>query len=252
MAIELLCKGCGQKLRVPDEHAGKQARCPSCQAITSVPAGAAGLGTASTDMPGMEMPSTEMPSTEMKVPMSPPARWSMKTPDGATYGPIDKSELDRWAAEGRLNAQCQVKNESDQQWRSAGLVYPLLDDHQSQLPSGQPFSPQSGNPFADQPQNPYASPATPGGFTPTQRYLEPHRGAVILTLGIISIIPCCCIFIIPGICAWTMGNNDLNRIRMGRMDLEGKGLTMAGMILGIIGTIINALLGVVQLMSIAV
>lgn len=41
MPIELICKGCASKLRVPEEHAGKQARCPSCGAVTPVPAAAA-------------------------------------------------------------------------------------------------------------------------------------------------------------------------------------------------------------------
>ena len=38
MPIEALCPGCGRKLRVADEHAGRQARCPMCQAIYTVPA----------------------------------------------------------------------------------------------------------------------------------------------------------------------------------------------------------------------
>lgn len=37
MAIETLCAGCGQKLAVADEHAGKQARCPACGQIYTVP-----------------------------------------------------------------------------------------------------------------------------------------------------------------------------------------------------------------------
>lgn len=37
MPIELKCAGCGQILRVADEHAGKKARCPNCGTITDVP-----------------------------------------------------------------------------------------------------------------------------------------------------------------------------------------------------------------------
>lgn len=40
MPIELPCSGCGQSLRVRDEDAGMQARCPQCGAITNVPVGA--------------------------------------------------------------------------------------------------------------------------------------------------------------------------------------------------------------------
>jgi hypothetical protein len=38
MPIEMPCNGCGQTLRVADEHAGKMARCPKCGAVVNVPA----------------------------------------------------------------------------------------------------------------------------------------------------------------------------------------------------------------------
>lgn len=37
MPIEMRCTGCGQTLRVADEHAGKKARCPACGTIAEVP-----------------------------------------------------------------------------------------------------------------------------------------------------------------------------------------------------------------------
>lgn len=37
MPIELTCTGCGRQLRVPDAHAGKQARCPACGQICPIP-----------------------------------------------------------------------------------------------------------------------------------------------------------------------------------------------------------------------
>jgi DNA-directed RNA polymerase subunit RPC12/RpoP len=39
VAIEFSCSGCGTTLRVPDEHAGKQARCPKCQSLNLIQAG---------------------------------------------------------------------------------------------------------------------------------------------------------------------------------------------------------------------
>lgn len=38
MPIEIVCAGCGQTLRVADEHAGKMARCPQCGTVAPVPA----------------------------------------------------------------------------------------------------------------------------------------------------------------------------------------------------------------------
>ncbi len=38
MPIEFLCSGCQHQLRVADETAGKQARCPNCSTVLTVPA----------------------------------------------------------------------------------------------------------------------------------------------------------------------------------------------------------------------
>jgi hypothetical protein len=70
-----------------------------------------------------------------------------------------------------------------------------------------------------------------------RRYLVPHRGGAILTLGILSIVICG----LFGPFAWIMGNTDMAEIRAGRMDREGEGITQAGRICGIIGTVIGVL-----------
>jgi len=60
--------------------------------------------------------------------------------------------------------------------------------------------------------------------------LQPHRGTLILILGIASFF--CCPLI--GIAAWVMGNSDLKAMAEGRMDPAGEGLTKAGKIIGIV------------------
>src|SRR5689334_8081170 len=37
MTIEYECTGCGKKLKSQEEHAGRKARCPYCQAVVTVP-----------------------------------------------------------------------------------------------------------------------------------------------------------------------------------------------------------------------
>ncbi len=64
--------------------------------------------------------------------------------------------------------------------------------------------------------------------------LNPHRGGVILALGILGLVVC----FICGIIAWIMGNNDLREMAAGTMDLSGRGLTQAGRICGIVSVII--------------
>jgi hypothetical protein len=62
---------------------------------------------------------------------------------------------------------------------------------------------------------------------------DPGRGVIILVLGILSIVLCNCL----GPVAWVMGAGDLKRIAEGYISREAKGLTQAGMICGIIGTV---------------
>lgn len=79
-----------------------------------------------------------------------------------------------------------------------------------------------------------------------QQALRPHRGGVILTLGILGIV--CCF--ICGIIAWVMGNNDQKEMAAGRMDSSGQGLTQAGKICGMIGVILWIIGLVIQLLMI--
>jgi hypothetical protein len=61
-------------------------------------------------------------------------------------------------------------------------------------------------------------------------------------------IVCCFPF---GIAAWIMGNKDLQKIDAGLMDPTGRGLTNAGKICGIVGTIIGIIGCGAQLLFIA-
>lgn len=68
--------------------------------------------------------------------------------------------------------------------------------------------------------------------------LERGRGALILVLGILSIVM---FGFITGIPAWVMGQTDLRRMREGKVETSDEGLARAGMILGIIATVLSAL-----------
>jgi hypothetical protein len=64
--------------------------------------------------------------------------------------------------------------------------------------------------------------------------MKPHRGTLILVLGILGLVICGPL----GIAAWIMGNGDLKEIDAGAMDASGRSLTNAGRICGIIATIL--------------
>ena len=82
--------------------------------------------------------------------------------------------------------------------------------------------------------------------------LMAHRGGMLLAFGIISLVLAFFSLIIAcfgnviglplGILAWIWGRKDLRAMDSGEMDPEGRGLTQAGFITGIIGTVLNALI----------
>jgi hypothetical protein len=80
----------------------------------------------------------------------------------------------------------------------------------------------------------------------------PHRGGLILTLGIIALVGGLSFWVplVIGPIAWIMGNYDLAEIRAGRMDDSGESMIQAGRILGIIATVF--LLGIMLLICLIV
>ncbi len=214
MPLEVRCAGCGKMLRVADEHAGKSLRCPVCNHISIAPAAC------------------------QPVPAGPPADWHMRTPEGQTYGPVTRDELEGWVAQGRVSVDCQLAQSPTGPWEAAPLVFPAL---MLQLPKPQPPPPaptfQPASPFNGPPASIGTEPAgytVPAGYTSGQ-YVQPHRGGLILVLAIVGIVMTCPIF---SLMAWVMGSSDLREMRAGRMDRSGEGLTQAGQLIGMIPSII--------------
>jgi len=98
-----------------------------------------------------------------------------------------------------------------------------------------------------------------------RREMRPHRGSMVLALGIVSVclsLPsfCCGVFgfifgaasLGVGIPGLVLGNIDLRAMRAGRMDPSGQGMTNAGWICAIIGTCISGLgMAIVLLLMLA-
>lgn len=109
-----------------------------------------------------------------------------------------------------------------------------------------------------------------GRFLGVRRDCDPHRGGLVLTLGIVSIVfgvltdvgslfgsfAFCCplcfstslvslgvgLLGLPlGIVSWVAGQKDLSKMHRGEMDPEGQGATKGGWICGIVGTILCGL-----------
>jgi hypothetical protein len=77
---------------------------------------------------------------------------------------------------------------------------------------------------------------------PRRRRLEPHRGSLVMVLGILSLVVAP---IVLGPIAWILGNEDLKKMRAGKMDPEGESPTNTGRVCGMIATILGIVMLVV-------
>ena len=233
MPIETICQTCSNRLRVADEHAGKLARCPKCQSVYTVP----------------QAPGSAGPLSSFQSASAPIDQWRLKTPDGMIYGPVTRADMDRWQTEGRVTPDSQLLQEGTEKWQHASQVYPQLavaPMSSSYAPADASFNRQYGAPASTQPsggnpfaganpfsessvqQNPFSAPASSGMTQGFGRYYRPHRGVLVLVLGILGLTVCGLI----GIPAAFMGLTDLREMNAGRMDPSGKGMTIAGMVMG--------------------
>lgn len=227
MSIETSCYGCGKLLRVADEHAGKQARCPACGSVYAVP-----LGTNSTP---------SQPELSIATEATQPPRWYMKTPEGQIYGPASRVQLEEWASQGRISGECSVREGENGSWNTAAVLFPAMH-----APRTRATAASTGGGYAVRPlprgdtrlrntrtggaTNPYAAPQAYASSGPHQ----PHRGGLILALAILGWFACPILSVV----AWAMGSEDLRKMRLGQMDPSGQGLTQAGQILGMIQSIL--------------
>lgn len=162
---------------------------------------------------------TTMPTAGDSLPPS----WRLKTPEGQIYGPVAKSEMDQWVTSGRVDADCEL-SEDGATWQTAATFYPALAPVVAEY-----------------------EPATPAPVQVVAAdsigYLQPHRGGLIVTLGVLSWVTCP----IFSVFAWVLGVGDLRLMREGRMDPNGLPQTQAGMVLGMINVILWMVAGLISL-----
>jgi hypothetical protein len=164
------------------------------------------------------------------------AQWYVHAHSGQRYGPIEREELDRWVNEGRLTPRCQVWMDGWPEWRLAPEIFPQVTA-QTQQSTGGPAQPTAN--MGQAAGSPYASPVMSShmrqGPQGAGRPMLPDRSVLVFVFGLLGLIIWCSFLGIP---AWIMGSKDLKDIDAGLRDPSGRGLTQAGMILGIIASII--------------
>jgi hypothetical protein len=85
---------------------------------------------------------------------------------------------------------------------------------------------------------PYAPPQPFYVQPPPARAMDEHRGAMVLTFGLLAWMFCFAF----GIVAWYMGRRDLAAMKAGTMDRAGEGLTTAGYWLGLTNLLLTLLM----------
>ncbi len=193
------------RCRVDDEYAGQLARCPQCQRVYTVPpADVRKADERDSDSPPVGPPeATSFETAESDG-------WWLRTPEGQTYGPVDRSKLNRWLEQGRVAADCDLRHGSLGTWRPASQLFSELS---AMEPRAKPFAEGRG------------AAARPAAAQ------EPHRGALILGLGLAGLLVTCPLL---SVMAWMLGNRDVRKMRDGTMDPTGMGMTEAGRVVGML------------------
>ncbi|MFO0943744.1 MAG: DUF4190 domain-containing protein [Pirellulales bacterium] len=268
MPINSACTGCGQYLSVADQHVGKQARCPSCGQIYTVPL------RSTIDEAGnpISAPQTSADSRQNQfdfgasgsqaevvptasivddpqVATNSSDQFWMRAFNGQVYGPVDRNNLDRWFREGRVGVDYHIRQGEAGDWKQAAAFQPLptppvgyaqSSSFAATIPYPSNNSTQS-NPYAAQ-SNPYtATPnpyvAQPGPTTVSPNQMRSEKGALVLIFGVLSWVLCFGF----GIAAVVVGNQAKRDIDAGIGNPNERTLINIGFWLGLISVILNVI-----------
>ena len=219
MPVIVACPSCGGKLRVADALRGQRVRCPACNHTFD--------SAAVSDPPPPAPPAPQNLPLQLSLddPFSPPG----PAPSGETGGLFGAVELKRSLEEGP----------------SSSPRAPTSSPPESPPPSEPPR--RSPPRWSDERRRDWDVPDI--RRSQPRRDAEPDRGAIVLSLGIISLaclmVWCAPIGAILGLAAWIMGQTDLRKMKSGQMDDNGRGMTQGGWICGILGVVLNGLVTLV-------
>ena len=152
--------------------------------------------------------------------------------DGKEYGPKPDSEVREWIAEGRLNTQSQIREQSDPNWRALE-DFPEFANY---LFGATPSTPTPSAPAIQQYQQPYPQ----YGY---QAQSSTNGMAITgMICGIVSLPMLCCCYGLPfnilGVIFSKIGLSQLKK----NPGQGGRGMAIAGLICSIISIVILVIL----------
>jgi hypothetical protein len=247
MATVTSCPRCSEKLRLPDELRGQKVRCPQCSNIFEAadssappppppPPRAAGLDVPlnlSLDDPD-PVPADAAPRSKTvgAVEINPAPADAAPEPEPVPPPSRADRPRDRNGDRGRDDdvITCPACGRSND--RDARRCY-----HCGERLTTSPSRSRSRSRYPD--RDDYDD---DHGYRHRRRDTEPHRAGMVLAMGIISLVGIAVIWGVPiifGIIGWVMGQTDLRKMRNNQRDSDGQGMTKAGGVCSIIGTLLN-------------
>ena len=245
MAITFNCSSCSKRLKVSDALAGKNARCPICGSVISVPA--------STPMGGAPAPGPAPAAPPVTAPASPPAAApSSPAAAGQWYymsgttrcGPVSREDIIARLRARQLNHATPVWRAGMAQWSPAGS----LPEFSAAAPAPPPV-PGGPRPGAYPPRPGYAPPqAGYPRYGPGQTAQGNGKAVAGMVLGIISVALSCvwCAGLPISIVGLILSISGKNK---SKITGTGSGMATAGIVLNVIALALGVLFMIVGLAS---
>ncbi len=222
MTIEFNCPDCNKLLRTSDERAGQTANCPTCGSVVFVPhVELYDVDISSDDIYGDDIDNIYDDADDDQQ-----AENDHVIPSTTNKGDFDSVFSPDATGSTRSQQEFDEFDELDEDVFRGEKTCPMCGVSNS--PTAKQCSRCGENLFHQQFYQ-QSKPEFDGE--------APHRGGLILGLGIASFFTCC---IFLGIASWIMGSEDIREIDAGRMDPTGRDFTQAGRILGMISVIFQA------------
>jgi hypothetical protein len=207
MPLAIQCPACQKKLNVPDKLLGKRVKCPSCSE-----AFVAAEAPTESAKPKPKPPPKEAITDTPKKPPKP--KYEEVDDDLVETEPEYVDEPEEKPRRSRRRSRDDDDDDDDDRVSTRKRRRRDEDDD------------DNDDDYDDRPRR--------------RRRVHPHRGGLILTLGIIGLCVSCCPlagWILGGIAA-NMAKTDLAAMSSGRMDKSGYGMTMAGNICAIVAIVL--------------
>lgn len=233
MNVEIPCEGCGRNLLVPADYEGTEVGCPSCGKLIDYRKNRPPVGYPEAQAPPRSsaptVPHTESPTPDEHTSEFDSQEYFLRIPEGQTFGPVDRTQLDSWVTDGRISHECEIY--VNFQWVPAATIYDELNPAHLPIQADQVALAREPVLVREPLLQPVTQPLVPGSIRESYAFVAPHRGPLIFGLALCGLVVWCPVL---SFIAWVTGTSDLVEMDEGRRDSGGRTMTRFGRNLGMI------------------